>query len=104
MSENDMRENIKKFSTNKEVTNLINKLWVLIKKDNDKVEGILNKLSGKEDDAIILELEHLMDPHNPEGFGSGKKSKKRKSINRKSKNRKSRKTRNKNNNYKKHKK
>lgn len=105
MSENNMNENIKNISKNKEVNDLIdliNKLWVLTKEDNDKVKGILN--SGKEDDAIILELEHLIDPRNPHNLGSGRKSRNRKSRNRKSKNRKSRKTRNKNNNYKKYKK
>ena len=92
MSMDDMSENIKIFSNNEVVISLINKLWLIKEKNNDVVEGILNSLSGKEEDEIILALEHLTDPNierltDPYIAPGGKKSKKRKSR----KNRKSRK-------------
>ena len=82
--ENGISENIKEFTTNKTVIGLINRLWFIKKKNNDEVYEIINRFSGKEEDAIILELEHLTDPYTARG---SKKSRKRKSR----KNKKSRK-------------
>ena len=61
MSEPDMSEDIKKFSSNKEIIELINTLWNLTDHDNSNVEYILTLCTGKTDEDVILNLEHKIE-------------------------------------------
>jgi hypothetical protein len=56
-----MSEDIKNFSSNSEIIELINKLWDLTNENNSKVEYILTLCTGKTEDVVILNLEHQID-------------------------------------------
>ena len=61
MSKSGMSEDIKNFSSNSEIIEVINKLWDLTNQNNSKVEYILTLCTGETDDDVILKLEHQID-------------------------------------------
>lgn len=89
MSKSDVIEN---FSTNPEVIGLVDKLWNLTDRDNSTVEAMLSSASGKEEDAVILELEHQIDLLEQQKSGKMGGSKRRKYSNKKKKSRKNKKS------------
>jgi hypothetical protein len=89
MSKSEVIEN---FSTNPEVIVLVDKLWNLTGRDNSTVEAILSNVSGKEEDAVIVELENQIDRLEQQQSGKMGGSKKRKYSNKKKKSRKNKKS------------
>ena len=89
MSKSDVIEN---FSTNPEVIVLVNKLWNLMGRNNSTVEAILSSISGKEEDAVIVELENKIDLLQQQKSGKMGGSKRRKYSNKKKKSRKNKKS------------
>ncbi len=86
-------EVIQNFSTNPEVIELVDRLWNLSGRDNSTVEAMLSNVSGKEDDAVILELRDKIDglnrpTKNPQDGGS----KKRRNSNKNKKSRRNKKS------------
>lgn len=89
MSKSEVIEN---FSTNPEVIVLVNKLWNLMGRNNSTVEAILSSISGKEEDAVIVELENKIDLLQQQKSGKMGGSKRRKYSNKKKKSRKNKKS------------
>jgi hypothetical protein len=89
MSKSELIEN---FSTNPEVIGLVDKLWNLTDRDNSTVEAVLSNVSGKEEDAVIVELENQIDRLEQQQSGKMGGSKKRKYSNKKKKSRKNKKS------------
>lgn len=89
MSKSEVIEN---FSRNPEVIGLVDKLWNLTDRDNSTVEAILSNVSGKEEDAVIVELENQIDLLEQQMNGKMGGSKRRKYSNKKKKSRKNKKS------------
>ena len=89
MSKSEVIEN---FSTNPEVIVVVDKLWNLTGRDNSTVEAILSNVSGKEEDAVIVELENQIDLLEQQKSGKMGGSKRRKYSNKKKKSRKNKKS------------
>jgi len=89
MSKSEVIEN---FSTNPEVIVLVDKLWNLAGRDNSTVEAMLTSVAGKEEDAVIVELENQIDRLEQQQSGKMGGSKKRKYSNKKKKSRKNKKS------------
>ena len=78
-------EVIAKFSSNPEVVKLVDKLWILSGRDNSTVEAFLQGIAGKEEDAIILDIEHKIDVIEQEKSGKIGGSNKRRNSKKKNK-------------------
>ena len=89
MSKSEVIEN---FSTNPEVIVLVDKLWNLTDRDNSTVEAMLTSVAGKEEDAVIVELENQIDLLEQQKSGKMGGSKRRKYSNKKKKSRKNKKS------------
>jgi hypothetical protein len=89
MSKSEVIEN---FSTNPEVIVLVDKLWNLTGRDNSTVEAMLTSVAGKEEDAVIVELENQIDLLEQQKSGKMGGSKRRKYSNKKKKSRKNKKS------------
>ena len=61
MSDSAMSEDIRNFSSNKEVKELVIQLWNLTGRNNSKVEFILSHCTGPSDDDVIVKLEHQIE-------------------------------------------
>jgi hypothetical protein len=85
-------EVIENFSTNPEVIELVDKLWNLSGRDNSTVEAMLASASGKEEDAVILELENMIDRLEQQKSGKMGGSKKRRNSNKNKKSRRNKKS------------
>lgn len=88
-------EVIAKFSTNPEVMERVDKLWNLHGQDNSTVEALLQGIAGKEEDAIIVELDHEIDKVENRNQILGSKmggSKKRRNSNKNKKSRRNKKS------------
>lgn len=85
-------EVIANFSTNPEVIQLVDRLWNLSGRDNSTVEAMLSSVSGKEEDAVILELENMIDRLEQQKSGKMGGSKKRRNSNKNKKSRRNKKS------------
>lgn len=87
-------EVIAKFSTNPEVMERVDKLWNLHGQDNSTVEALLQGIAGagKEEDAIIVELDHEIDKIQQEKSPKMGGSKKRRNSNKNKKSRRNKKS------------
>jgi hypothetical protein len=89
MSKSELIEN---FSTNPKVIVLVDKLWNLTGRDNSTVEAMLTSVAGKEEDAVIVDLENQIDLLEQQKSGKMGGSKRRKYSNKKKKSRKNKKS------------